>query len=522
MRFDLQARRGIIQRMNDVPAHPSAVPLFTAHQSRHGASPAYLTTSGWLLEGLRAGIFMPPRTAGCMPTPVQAALLTILFFAFELALARLDVFGPAVLNAQAWLSGWWSWLIFLGAAWWALASPNNAPHGQRTDRLAAFYVLSLGASVPSLAVYGALQAGITQRWWQIDAVSGAAAYWAVYAAFLLWSFGALAVLLRRFIGWTARNAVFMLLMVACTGISIWQLHQRTWQEDYSEQDRLDAAKPRMRLDQQTFEGQQALLQTQINALLPQRDGINDVYGLVFAPYATEDVFKRETELVTSVLTGRFDAQGRVLSLLNHGSTAQSQVWATPLNIERAIEALAKRMDLANDVLVVYLTSHGGSDFKLAASHWPLAVEPLTPQQLRAALDKAGIRNRVIAVSACYSGGWIEPLADTNTLVMTAADATHTSYGCGRLSELTFFGRAMFDEQLRKTHSFEKAFAAAVPLIRQREIDAGKPDGFSNPQISTGAGIRPLLEALEARLGSLPPAAAPAAAPAPAASIPPAN
>jgi hypothetical protein len=83
--------------------------------------------------------------------------------------------------------------------------------------------------------------------------------------------------------------------------------------------------------------------------------------------------------------------------------------------------------------------------------------------------------------------------------MTAADATHTSYGCGRLSELTFFGRALFDEQLRRSHSFEQAFADAVPVIRQREIDAGKPDGFSNPQIRMGAGIAPVLQALATRL-----------------------
>ncbi|MGH8858317.1 MAG: C13 family peptidase, partial [Polaromonas sp.] len=194
---------------------------------------------------------------------------------------------------------------------------------------------------------------------------------------------------------------------------------------------------------------------------------------------------------------------------NHGSTVKTHPWATTLNLQRAIEALAQRMDRENDVLVVYLTSHGARDFKLAASHWPLEVAPLSPTELREALDKAGIRNRVIAVSACYSGGWADALASDTTLVMTAADATHTSYGCGRLSELTFFGRAMFDEQLRKTHSFEQAFARAVPLIRQREIDAGKEDGFSNPQIRVGANIGPVLRALEQRLAALPQPAAPA-------------
>jgi hypothetical protein len=220
---------------------------------------------------------------------------------------------------------------------------------------------------------------------------------------------------------------------------------------------------------------------------------------VFAPYASEDVFLRESNMVTQLLEERFDAKGRVIHLMNHATTAETLPWATPLNLQRAIAALAERMDRENDVLIVYLTSHGARDHQLAAAHWPLAVPWLTPEELREALDEAGIRHRVVAVSACYSGGWIEPLANENTMVMTAADATHTSYGCGRLSELTFFGRAMFNEELRKTRSFETAFAAAVPLIKQREIEAGKEDGFSNPQIRVGEKIRPLLDQLAQRL-----------------------
>jgi hypothetical protein len=153
------------------------------------------------------------------------------------------------------------------------------------------------------------------------------------------------------------------------------------------------------------------------------------------------------------------------------------------------------MDPERDVLVVYLTSHGGADFKLAAENWPLEVEELTADRLRAMLDEVGIRHRVIVVSACYSGGWIGPLQSEDTLIMTAADKDHTSYGCGSKSELTFFGRALFDEQLRKTLSFEEAFNAAVPVIKQREIEEKKDDGFSNPQISVGRNIRVILDEL---------------------------
>ena len=162
--------------------------------------------------------------------------------------------------------------------------------------------------------------------------------------------------------------------------------------------------------------------------------------------------------------------------MNNSTSAAELPWATTLNLERSLRALAEAMDTERDVLVVYLTSHGGADFKLAAENWPLKVEDLTADQLRAMLDELGIRHRVIAVSACYSGGWIEPLQSEDTLIMTAADKDHTSFGCGSKSELTFFGRAVFDEQLRKTLSFEEAFNAAVPVIKQREIDAKRTTG----------------------------------------------
>lgn len=462
----------------------------------------FLPLKNWVIEGLRTGFFLPPRTAGRSPMPVQLLLIAAAYFAFEVAVSRLLVIGPANFDTQAWLSGWWSWLVFLGVCWWAFYPQGSAPVAGRLNRVAACFALSQVAYLPPLLLYELTMASFAHGWIKPSARLTSWLYLALYGIFMLWSFGILAVLVRRFSGWTARSALVVLAMMVCTGVTIWQFDRRTWQEDYSKQSKADADKPRLRLSQQTFEVQQALWEAKVNALAPQREGITDVYGLVFAPYASEDVFKRESTLVADILNQRFDAQGRVLHLLNHGATTQSHLWATPQNAERAIQALAERMDKDNDLLVIYLTSHGGSDFKLAAYHWPLDVEPLTPQFLRAALDKAGIRNRVIGVSACYSGGWVAPLANDNTLVMTAADATHTSYGCGRLSELTYFGRAMFDEQLRKSRSFEQAFANAVPLIKQREIDVGKDDGFSNPQISVGSGIRPILKSLEQRLEAL--------------------
>lgn len=87
------------------------------------------------------------------------------------------------------------------------------------------------------------------------------------------------------------------------------------------------------------------------------------------------------------------------------------------------------------------------------------------------------------VSACYAGGFISELEDDYTLIMTAADAESTSFGCSDESEMTYFGKAFFSEVFSKVKDIEltKAFAKAKELVLkwedEQELDA------SNPMIS---------------------------------------
>ncbi len=461
------------------------------------AAPARQPLDRWLLEGLRAGFFLRPRLAPAAPAPAQLLALVVLVSALELVLARFEIAGPVLFDLRGWLAPQWGTALLLLLAWWILPHPPGAAPSLRG--LAAWFALWVVAAMPANTVSQLL--GIAQAHGRMPAwLDGATWFgWALYLLLWIWVVGVGVRLASRFGVDRPRQAAFALGLVTLFGLSAWQFPDRPWQRDPS-QDAPERAT--LELSQETFETQQAVWDQAVAALAPQRPDLTDVYGLVFAPYAEEDVFLRESTMVARLLEERFDARGRVLHLVNNAGTTDTYPWATALNLERAITALAARMDREHDLLLVYLTSHGASDYQLAASHGPLRVDTVSPGELRAALDKAGIRHRVIAISACFSGGWVGPLASDTTLVMTAADATHTSYGCGRLSQLTFFGRAMFDEQLRRTHSFERAFADAVPLIRRREVEAGKPDGFSNPQISVGAQIRPVLRALEQRLDAL--------------------
>lgn len=251
-----------------------------------------------------------------------------------------------------------------------------------------------------------------------------------------------------------------------------------------------------------FHAQATLLDEQLAGLKPQRAGVEDLYFVGFAGYAAEDVFYKELQVIAPLMNQRFDTTGRSLLLVNNAQTVKTLPIASATHLRRALRGIAARINREEDVVMLYLTSHGSSRHEFSVSFWPLALDDITPATLKAMFDEAGIKWRVIVVSACYSGGYIGPLQDEQTLVMTAADATHTSFGCGSESDFTYFGRALFDEELRKTRSFPEAFDKSKLSIRAREQAQNLEP--SNPQIAMGRLIADKLARMTARLDAAAP------------------
>jgi hypothetical protein len=150
------------------------------------------------------------------------------------------------------------------------------------------------------------------------------------------------------------------------------------------------------------------------------------------------------------------------------------------------------MNADEDVLVLYITAHGDREHRLSAWQPPLELVPLTPTALARMLHDSGIKWRVVVVSACYSGGFVEPLRDDNTIVITAAAPDRTSFGCEAGRDFTYFGEAFFRDALTKTTSFTQAFEIARQIVTQREAAERLP--ASLPQISVGRSIGALLGA----------------------------
>ena len=270
-----------------------------------------------------------------------------------------------------------------------------------------------------------------------------------------------------------------------------------WYHDYSAE-ASDSDEERIRVNvESTYAAQGPLLDYMTETLQDQRPGIADLYFLGFAGYADQDVFMKEVRSARALFDERFDTAGRSLALINNRQSVEEIPLASTTNLRRAFAALAERMDLEEDILFLFLTSHGSRRHVLSVDFWPLRLNRLPAQDLADLLDEAGIRNRVIAVSACYSGGFIEPLKNEHSLIMTASRADRNSFGCSNQREFTYFGQAYFNEQLRNGFDFVEAFEGAKERLAAWEADENLTP--SEPQIHLGASIALRLEPLVQRL-----------------------
>ena len=230
-----------------------------------------------------------------------------------------------------------------------------------------------------------------------------------------------------------------------------------------------------------------------------RDDATDLYFVGFASYAQEDVFRKDIETARDLFDSRFDTDGRSVVLVNNPRTVLEEPLATVSNLRATLSVIGDLIDRDKDVVMVYLTSHGGRDHKLAVEFPPLELDSLAPDALKQMLDDAGIKWRIIVVSACYSGAFIDALKDDYTLIMTASATDRTSFGCGSQSDATYFGDALFGHALRFEDSFVKAFQNARERIAAREKSEHRR--ASEPQIYVGTEMAAKLPKLEAELRS---------------------
>ena len=215
-------------------------------------------------------------------------------------------------------------------------------------------------------------------------------------------------------------------------------------------------------------------------------GKTGAYFVGFAGVGAQAVFRREALFASHVFAERFGSGERSVLLVNDVEDRDSYPLASVSGLALTLKGLGSRMHADDDVLVLFLTSHGSRD-GLEVENGSLPLSQLAPADLRQALDDSEIRWRIVVVSACYAGVFLDELKSDTTAIITAADATHTSFGCEDDRDLTWFGEAFLKDSLASSSSLEEAFHKAAALLARRE-DA-EHEVHSNPQLYVGPLMR---------------------------------
>lgn len=311
--------------------------------------------------------------------------------------------------------------------------------------------------------------------------------WAVFIIYSLWYLVVSARLFKRFFYLRLPlTLVYTTLYAAINFAPLFLLPtEPLWYTRQADNDQIEST---TNVDvESVYYSQSKLLENLSDDLVEGKQGQTDLFFIGFAGDADEDVFMNEALAAQNIVKKYFDAYGRSMTLINNNETLENVPLANGHNLKYSISKAAELMNKEEDILLLFLTSHGSEDHYLSANLPPFKLNNINASNIKQALDDAGIKWRIIIISACYSGGFIEPLAGPSTLLITAASADRNSFGCGHDGKYTYFGDAYFEKGLKQTKSFVKAFDQALKIISTKE----KEDGFkkSDPQISVGTEIK---------------------------------
>ena len=266
-----------------------------------------------------------------------------------------------------------------------------------------------------------------------------------------------------------------------------------WQRNVADQPIFKQIPAEPVLEEAALYEQPRLLQQALDRIDPSIPGKSDWYFMGVAGFSDQNVFRSEINKVRELFDVRFGTSGHSLALINNNYTWLDEPIATKTSILRGLKTIGQQMNADEDVLFLTLSSHGDENI-IQLANPPLAMDNLDAAWLREALDASGIRWRVIVVSACYSGSFIDELASPTTVIITASAADKMSFGCTNSAEMTYFGQAFFAESLRENTSFSDAFKDAAYRVQERELYMGFEP--SEPQMVIGSLMETALPAFE--------------------------
>ena len=173
----------------------------------------------------------------------------------------------------------------------------------------------------------------------------------------------------------------------------------------------------------------------------QQNKENDVTGYTLYAHAmfAEPVYDRDVNALSKAFSNRL---GSSRSTAKFGYTSNALKRPSPKNVNTAIAQVSTKARDGTDVVIVFLTTHGTESLLAVKSSANEKVVGVSADALNDFLKPAQNDQQIIILQACYSGSLIKGLKHPNRIIMTAAAADRTSFGCSPDSRNTWFTKAM--------------------------------------------------------------------------------
>jgi Peptidase C13 family len=435
------------------------------------------TLLGNLAGGLRLLLFAPVARAQFEPSLRQAVLLAglagVVWFVFDRLVGPDQVYFQWVSVAQV------AWLAVIALGVLLLLTPAGRDPESAALALTAIAAVAPGYLIVVLSVLTFSKDTPFQPWAGYVVAALSAVYLVRIARLLPASFPA--------------AVVTGLVVVAATWIGF---NESVFSRPLLWKAKDDAGRSAAAAEEAMFR-QPTLIEAAVRDMAPQTPGKTDVYFVGFAGDGKQAVFGKEVTFARDALARKLELGDRRIELVNTPQLDAETPIASGAGLRYALSQVGEAMNPEEDVLLLFMTSHGTPRATLSVFQpgWPL--EDLSAPTLASALREAGIKWRIVIISACYSGSFIDSLKDDHTLIVTAARADRKSFGCRDNSELTYYGEALFRDAMPQSRSLLDAVAQASAVVTDRErVEEIEPS--SEPQTWVGEKMRAKLEEIDWR------------------------
>jgi hypothetical protein len=219
------------------------------------------------------------------------------------------------------------------------------------------------------------------------------------------------------------------------------------------------------------ENSDALLRAQL--LQAEQSAPSPAGRVIFAGFAMHSQSKafRGDVLATEAWVRRIDPAAVVFKL-NNPVLGQPADWpyATAENMAAVLNKVAE-LAQPQDKVVILFSTHGSPDV-LGINFADQNQSHLDSRWLNQQLAALGRTPTLLLLSACHAGSFVPTLRTPSRIILAAAAANRSSFGCSFDSSITFFVDALLNQGQSEERSLVELMEAAKVDIDKRERAMG--------------------------------------------------